>query len=56
MNTFFDFISLIKNELISLAEVVPAEVTITIGAALTFIIVLGMLRIVALVEDTIPFV
>lgn len=56
MESFFQFIDLIKEECSSLLQVVPLYVSFTIVAALSFVVILGVMRIWALVLDDIPFI
>lgn len=56
MNSFIEFLGYLKTELAGLLSVVPVEISITVMTALTFVMVLGFMRIIALVEDDIPFI
>lgn len=56
MSNFLDFIGMIIAEVETLLSVVPVYVSITIGVALTFITVLAIMRVIALIEDDIPFI
>ena len=56
MDSFFTFLQLIKDECSSLLQVVPPFISVTILAALSFILILGVMRIWALIIDDIPFI
>lgn len=56
MSNFLDFIGLIIAEVQTLLSVVPIYVSVTIVAALSFVTILAIMRVVALIEDDIPFI
>jgi len=56
MDSFFNFIDLIKTECSSLLMIMPLYVSVCIVAALGFIVILGVMRIWALVLDDVPFI